>query len=103
MIGRYRELIARAEQAGVTSIVLTGTSLKSSQESLQIARRWAAETNRKTLYCTVGVHPHDAKSFSSNTVQAMRSLLSDDLAVAVGECGLDYNRMFSTRDQQMVS
>ena len=101
--GMWRELVEEAEQAGVAQILLTGTCIKSSRESLKIARCWASETKRRTLYCTVGVHPHSAKSFDAkHTIADMQHLLSDELAVAVGECGLDYNRMFSSRTDQMV-
>ena len=99
----WREMVARAEAAGVPQILLTGTSVRCSRESLQIAHTWERETQRRTLFCTVGVHPHDAKSFNARTVADMRSALNDELAVAVGECGLDYNRNFSTPEQQRVS
>ena len=100
---QWRDVVVRAEQAGVVHILLTGTSIRSSEDSLQIARRWHAETKKNTLFCTVGVHPHHAKSFDpKRTIRDMRRLLANDFAVAVGECGLDYNRMFSSRSDQMV-
>ncbi len=52
------------------------------------------------LYCTVGVHPHDAKSFNKTTITAMKQLLTNRYAVAVGETGLDYNRNFSSKEDQ---
>lgn len=50
----------------------------------------------------LGLHPHDAKDFNDNTISTFRKYLLDNqrLCVAVGECGLDYNRNFSPQDQQ---
>ena len=99
---QWRGLIERAEQRNVNQILLTGTSIRCVQESLKIANTWRKETKRTTLFCTVGVHPHDASSFTPQTKAEMRQLLQDELAVAVGECGLDYNRNFSSPKQQKV-
>jgi len=52
------------------------------------------------LYATAGVHPHDAKSFNAAVTVSLRELASAVEVVAIGECGLDYNRDFSPRDSQ---
>lgn len=44
---------------------------------------------------------HDTKSFDNASLQAMREMLAHPLAVAVGECGLDFNRDFSPRPVQI--
>ena len=99
---KWREIIKRAVDAGVHDILLTGTSVKSSKESLSIAANWLKEMGAKNLCCTVGIHPHDAKSFNSETtISKLMELLAHPLAVAVGECGLDYNRNFSPKDKQL--
>lgn len=99
---KWKEIVRRAVDSGVNEILLTGTSIKSSLESLEIARTWMDETGGKNLFCTVGVHPHDAKFFDSKTtINEMKSMLNDPLAVAVGECGLDYNRNFSPKQKQL--
>ena len=102
--GKWREVVARAEAVGVSQILLTGTSISCSRESIGIAHTWERESGRRTLYCTVGIHPHDAKSLTTESIDQMRSLLLEnkDVAIAVGECGLDYNRNFSTPSQQKV-
>jgi TatD DNase family protein len=53
------------------------------------------------LYVTVGVHPHDAKTWNQDSLQAMTEMLQHPLAIAVGECGLDYNRNFSSKSDQL--
>ena len=53
------------------------------------------------VFSTAGVHPHDAKSCDDRTIDALRKILTEhDSVIAVGECGLDYDRMFSPADIQ---
>ena len=83
------ELLARATDAGVTHILATGTSLSSSRSALEFARR------HPRVWATAGVHPHTAKEYAAPMSAALATLWADERIVAVGECGLDYNRMFS--------
>lgn len=89
------EVLDRAEAAGVQHIVLTGTSEQSSEQAAGLA-----ETNRSLLSCTAGVHPHDAKSWNESSRKHIRKLAEHAAVVAIGECGLDFNRDFSPRPQQ---
>lgn len=88
------ELLARAAAAGVTRILATGTSLHSSEQALAFAREHAQ------VWATAGVHPHSAKDWSAQSSAQFEPLWTDDRVVAVGECGLDYNRMFSPKEAQ---
>eukprot|EP00804_Cyclotella_cryptica_P003053 CCRYP_006051-RA/>CCRYP_006051-RA protein AED:0.04 eAED:0.04 QI:526/1/1/1/0.5/0.33/3/2877/340 len=99
----WREVVQRAIDGGVATMILTGTSLETSRRSLQLAQQWFDETGSSNLYCTVGIHPHDAKSWNDATVSEMKQLLQHPLAVSVGECGLDYNRNFSSRKDQLFA
>jgi TatD DNase family protein len=108
MLKTWRKQVQRAHDANVTTIILTGTSIQCSSSSLKLAEAFQTKKpsnmNNMHLYCTVGIHPHDAKLFRGDkTIQTLRSLLQHPLAVAVGECGLDYNRNFSTPSQQLLS
>ncbi len=94
--GSDRErVVEAAAQAGVTPLILTGTSVRSSEAAAEYARAYPGR-----LYATAGVHPHDAKSCDAHTLQALRELAAGGEVVAIGECGLDYNRDFSPRDVQ---
>lgn len=108
----WKAVVQRAIDAGVTRILLTGTSIESSKANLGMAQEWFEETGQKNLYTTVGIHPHDAKSWkdpqaeendagTKSTLEVMREMLQHPLAVAVGECGLDYNRNFSSPASQI--
>jgi TatD DNase family protein len=92
--GLGAELLARAAAAGVTHILATGTSLHASQQALTFARAHAR------VWATAGVHPHTAKDWTTESEAQFAPLWADAHTVAVGECGLDYNRMFSPQDAQ---
>jgi len=89
------EVVSRARNAGVEQMIITGTSLKSSQ----IAAKYA-EGYPDILYATAGVHPHDARHCSEQTIKQIRELAAHGNVVAIGECGLDFNRDFSPRPVQ---
>jgi TatD DNase family protein len=89
------DVLRRAHAAGVSHVVVTGTSVEGSQAAVQLAR--AAP---EILTATVGVHPHSARNFQPRALATLRSLARDPVAVAIGECGLDYNRDFSPRPAQ---
>ena len=93
--GEYDEVIDRAISAGVEQILLTGTSVRSSKEALGLAEEYP-----ETLFATVGIHPHDAKTMNAESIKILASLLKEKKVVAVGECGLDFDRDFSPRPVQ---
>src|SRR4051812_33094759 len=85
--GKDAELLARAAAAGVTHVLATGTSLHASELALAFARE------HERVWATAGVHPHDAKHWTTESAAQFAPLWADTQVVAVGECGLDYNRM----------
>ena len=87
-------VLERARAAGVSTIVLTGSSDVSNVRAAEMAAA------RPGLFSTAGVHPHHASEYSDDAHRRIRELLNDDAVVAVGECGLDYFRNFSPRDAQ---
>ncbi|MBV70889.1 MAG: hydrolase TatD [Myxococcales bacterium] len=92
-----QEVLARAFDAGVDHMILTGTSIEGSRQALRHAR---VQPGR--LSATAGIHPHDAKSFDADSLIQLRDLCLASEVVAVGECGLDFNRDFSPRDAQKL-
>jgi TatD DNase family protein len=88
-------VIERAIAAGVTTMILTGTSEANSRESQVIAARRPG-----VLFSTAGVHPHGASQCDAGTIDRLRSLAKLPGVVAIGECGLDFNRDFSPRPVQ---
>ncbi|MDR2160011.1 MAG: TatD family hydrolase [Treponema sp.] len=98
---RDREaVIGRAAAAGVSPLIITGSSVESSAGAAGFAERYNRE-NAGSVYATAGVHPHNARHWKNETPGILRELLARDPVVAAGECGLDYNRNFSSpRDQR---
>ena len=94
----FDPVLNRALEADVKQIIITGTNLQESREAINLAKQYPA--NLKT---TIGVHPHDANQFSSQTIEDLKSLATADCVVAIGECGLDFNRNFSTPEAQIFA
>ena len=93
--GDLKAVIQRAFDAGVRTMVVTGTSQASSREAQQIARDYPGQ-----LFSTAGVHPHDSRNCTMETMTELRRLAALEQVLAIGECGLDFNRDFSSRPLQ---
>lgn len=91
-------VIDRALDADVRYMIVTGLSADLSQAALELAR-----TRPRTLCCTAGVHPHNARTFDRHTAAELRALAVSREVVAIGECGLDYDRDFSPRPRQRAA
>lgn len=109
----FHRVLSRARSAGVAKQILTGDCLIGSQQVKDLAHQ------NEGLYATVGCHPCRANEFEANAkrdsndedleesltrsaaeyLNGLDRLIADDLAsdhprvVAVGECGLDYDRL----------
>jgi len=90
------ELLKSMRDAGVSLILNSGSSLRSSRFGLKLADKY------DFVYASVGVHPHDSKSMSDDTVSELEKLLLHPKAMAVGEIGLDYHHNFSPPDVQRL-
>jgi TatD DNase family protein len=89
------EVIERAAAAGVTRMIVTGSSTDSSRDAVALARQYP-----QRLFATAGVHPHHAAQFASDTASQLVEIAALPEVVALGECGLDYYRDFSPRRDQ---
>jgi TatD DNase family protein len=89
-------VISRAAEAGVSRMVITGSSLASTQAALALVRQYPSR-----MRCTAGVHPHHAIDLDATQLAAIAELALQPEVVAVGECGLDYFRNFSPREAQL--
>ena len=78
-----QDVLARADQAGLTKILCVGTTAKSSQQSIEIAQRFPK------VYASVGIHPNNAHQASEQDWMKIQSLATQSKVVALGETGLD--------------
>lgn len=87
-------VIQAANDHQVKALIITGTNLEESNTAIGLCEQY------DNTYCTVGVHPHHAKQWSPEHTDQLLQLTQHPKAVAVGETGLDFNRNFSTPEQQ---
>lgn len=88
------DVMARARAAGVAAVIVTGTSVPESTAALAMAK------SNDGIYCTAGVHPHHARECNEGTIAALRVLAQQPRVLAIGECGLDFNRNYSPHPDQ---
>lgn len=90
-----KTIVQNAADAEVGQMILTGTSVRNSEESAALAKKYPDK-----LYATAGIHPHDAKHFDDTGLAKLKEILQEPHVVSVGECGLDFDRDFSPRPIQ---
>lgn len=89
-------LVARARDAGVTRILVPGTTREDAPRAVEIAER------RDGVFAAVGVHPHETTSFDEEAdVELLERLCGSRKVVAIGEVGLDYHYDLSPRESQL--
>ncbi len=85
--------LERARAGGVERIVCVGTDLETSREAVELA------AHHDDVVATVGLHPHDASELDAQWTE-LAALARTSGAVAVGETGLDFHYLHSSRDAQ---
>src|ERR1041384_1703740 len=92
------DVIARAVGAGVTTMLNVGTG---DPHSGAFERAIELSEKHTSVYCAIGVHPHDAKLFDDRAEQRLVNLAKgNSRVIAWGEIGLDYHYDHSPRDVQ---
>ncbi|MDB5986727.1 MAG: preprotein translocase subunit TatD [Nevskia sp.] len=91
-------MLARAWDAGLAAIVVTGSDGVSNEAAAALALRHPAR-----LYATAGLHPHHASDWTAALGQRIAELAKTPQVVAIGECGLDYFRDLSPRPAQQAA
>ena len=88
------EVIARAREAGVGLMVEISDKLSTFEATHGLAMA------HDDIWCTVGVHPHEAKDYADLTAERLTELAARDRVVGIGECGLDFHYDLSPRETQ---
>lgn len=91
-------VVERARLAGLSGMLITGTSMEESVHAQALATEYP-----DFCWSTAGVHPHRASSWNAAVEKELRVLASAANVVAIGECGLDFNRNFSTPVEQEIA
>ncbi len=88
------EVIARAGEAGLTSMVTMGIDLASSRQAIALSGRHA------TVFAAVGIHPNSCGEASADDWSQIEALAREPGVVAIGESGLDFYRDYAPADLQ---
>ena len=82
-------VVARARAAGVETVIVTGTTVEESRQASALGFPF-----------TAGVHPHHARECGERTIPELKQISQHPNCVAIGECGLDFNRNYSPHPDQ---
>ena len=93
--GEVEQVIERAINAGVKTIIVPATDLATSRQAINLAEQF------ENVYATVGVHPHDTKEIQENYIEVLEDFAKHEKVVAIGEIGLDYYYDFSPKENQI--
>ena len=88
-------VFVRSKELGVNRFICVGTNINDSLLSLDIAEKY------ENVYCSAGVHPHDAHDIEKNYFQKIKLMMRSRKMIAVGEIGLDYFRNISPKKNQI--
>jgi TatD DNase family protein len=89
-----KQVLETCKAEGVELILNAGSDMGTSLKSIALAEEY------DFIYASIGVHPHEAKSMESQTINELAELTSNPKVKAIGEIGLDYHYDFSPRDVQ---
>jgi TatD DNase family protein len=89
-------VIDRAKAKNINALLVTGTNIFASKQAIELCQHYP-----DYLYSTAGIHPHDADHAESDFQQQLADLAENNCVKAIGECGLDFNRNFSSAVNQI--
>lgn len=98
LLADIEAVLQRAANAGVTKMVITGTTLAESTRAIELCTNYP-----RTLVSTCGIHPHHASDWDTDSYQQLRDMAAQPCVRAIGETGLDFNRNFSPAPAQELA
>tara|TARA_B100001057_G_scaffold81281_2_gene76716 strand:- start:71197 stop:71997 length:801 start_codon:yes stop_codon:yes gene_type:complete len=90
------EIVKKMREEYVTKAVIISSTFDDTNDAMNIIKKYP-----DMFYTTIGFHPHNAKDYSDNYFEAMKIKTNDPEIVAIGECGLDYYREYSSKENQI--
>jgi TatD DNase family protein len=88
------EILTRARQAGVATLLTISTKVSEFAEVRAIAE------SDPNIWCSVGIHPHEAAAEGDEAVSRLKALARHEKVVGIGETGLDFYYDHSPRERQ---
>jgi len=94
LAGDVEAVVARSKAAGVTGWITVGTDTLQNRKAVELAKKF------DNMYAAVGIHPHDAKDATAETITELKELAQNEKVVAIGETGLDFHYNYSEPPDQ---
>lgn len=88
-------MLEESAQSGVCRMLFCGTSVTKSEAAHALAKQ-------HNQYSTAGIHPHDAEATKDDAMERLRALAAEKRVTCIGECGLDFNRNYSSKKSQIL-
>lgn len=92
--GDTAHMLSRAKAAGVSQLIVVGTSGETSESAVRFAQ------THHGVFASIGLHPHDAK-LGEDTFETIARLIHEPKVIAIGEFGLDFYYRRSTKAEQL--
>lgn len=89
------EVIAKARDAGINTIITVGTNLNSSKKAIELAEKFPG------VFATVGFHPHGVATVEKTDIASLDVIANHPGVIAIGEIGLDFYRDYTPRRAQL--
>ncbi len=94
LAGDVEQVLQRSKAAGVVGWITVGTDTQQNQKAIELANKF------DNMYAAVGIHPHEAKDVTGQTIAELKELAQSEKVVAIGEAGLDFHYNFSKPQEQ---
>ena len=94
LLPQVDQIVSDFDKDCLQFVINNSCNLQSMTKAYELAQKYP------NVYCTVGMHPHDAKDFNDQFAQLMQQCATHPKVVAVGEIGLDYYYDLSDRATQ---
>ena len=78
------------------AVIITSSNIEDTAIALEIINKYP-----EIFYTTTGYHPHNAKDFTGEHISKINNYCKNEKVIAIGECGLDYYREYSSIEQQI--
>jgi len=94
LAGDVEAVIARSRDVGVTGWITVDTDTQQNRKAIELAKKF------ENMYAAVGIHPHDARDATAETMVELKELAQNEKVVAIGETGLDFHYNYSPHQDQ---
>lgn len=94
---KLKKILDESYELGVNKIVCISNCLKEAKINIALAAEYP------NLHFTLGIHPHHALEFKEDDLIFLEEHITHKKCFGIGECGLDFNRMFSSKEEQIYA